>query len=246
MKALRLDDIWFAIRRLRKDTGTTIASVGALACGIGAAVATWALVSAVLLKPVPIEGADRLFQVDEPPPPNVIAIWVPRYTYPVFESIRDSGTFEAIAAVATIVGVLPPGFRGLHLSDTPDLYLPLHVAGDLDHELVRRSDPLGRRSFGWIHIVGRLWPGETPVAAAARLNALNPLELTPGQVHPLALTNINAAAIPELARVAASSAFVRRSVRAACSCAGSYCATRRGSSAWGSSRVSWSRCSARV
>jgi predicted permease len=288
MNALRFDDVRLAMRRLRKNAGTTIASVAALACGIGAAVATWALVSAVLLKPLPIEGADRLFQVDETPPPDVIEIWVPRYPYRVFESIRDGGAFEAIAAsgalpfgplsvieqggtlqrrsvhfatydffttldigaargrtftqdedrrgavpvavlsdrywrrafnadpnvlgrtvtvagtVATIVGVLPRGFRGLHLSDTPDLYLPLHVVGDLDLELVRRSDPLGRRGFEWVHIVGRLRPGETPVAVSARLNALNPLELTAGQVQPLTLTNINAAAIPELARVGAT------------------------------------------
>jgi predicted permease len=287
MNALRLDDLKFAIRRLWKDAGTTTASVAALACGIGAAVATWALVLAVLLKPLPIEGADRLFQVDEPPPPNVVAFWVPRYGYPVFASIRDSGTFEAIAAsgafpagpipvieqgevpqrrrvyfaafdffatlgigaahgrtfrededrrgavpvvvlsdnywrrvfdgdpgvlgrtvtvagtVATIVGILPRGFRGLHLSEAPDLYLPLHVAGDLDHELVRAVDLFGNGSLGWINIVGRLRPGETPAAAAAQLNTLPcmcPRDLTQGEVGPLALTNINAAAIPELSR----------------------------------------------
>jgi putative ABC transport system permease protein len=257
---------------------------------MGAAVATWSLVSAVLLKPLPIEGADRLFQVDDLPPPNVVAVWVPRYNYAVFESIRDSGTFEAIAAsgalpagplpvieqgdvpqrrrvyfaahdffttlgigaahgrtfaqdedrrgavpvavlsdgywrrvfdadpnvlgrtvtvagtVATIVGVLPRGFRGLHLSEAPDLFLPLHVVGDLDHELVRAANPLGP-GFGWIHIVGRLRPGETPAAAAARLNALPcmcPRNVTQGEVGPLALTNINAAAIPELARAGAT------------------------------------------
>lgn len=285
MNALPLDEIRFAARRLTKDAGTTIASVIALACGIGAAVATWALVSAVLLNPLPIEGADRLFQLDEPTPPNVVDFGVPRFSYAVFESVRDSGTFEAIAAsgaapfgtlsvieqgetpqrrtvhfaahdffatlglraaqgrtftqeedrrgaapvavltdrywrsafdadpnvlgrtvtvsgtVATIVGVLPRGFRGLHLSETPDLYLPLHAIGELDHELIRRSDLLGPRSFGWIHLVGRLRAGETPAAAAARLNALNPLELPPDQFRPLSLTNVNAAAVPELSRV---------------------------------------------
>ena len=53
MNALLLDDFRQAVRRLRKDAGTTIASVAALACGIGAAVATWSLVSAVLLNPLP-------------------------------------------------------------------------------------------------------------------------------------------------------------------------------------------------
>jgi hypothetical protein len=65
---------------------------------------TWALVSAVLLRPLPIEGADRLFQVDEPPPPNVVEFWVPRFNCAVLESIRDSGTFEAIAASGVLGG----------------------------------------------------------------------------------------------------------------------------------------------
>src|SRR5690606_17047392 len=65
------------------------------------------------------------------------------------------------------------------------------------------SDPLGPQSFSWINIVGRLPPGETPAAAAARLNALPcmcPRGLTHGEVGPLTVTNINAAAIPELSR----------------------------------------------
>jgi predicted permease len=112
-------------------------------------------------------------------------------------------TVTVAGTTVTIVGVLPRDFRGLHLSEAPDLYLPLHVAGDLDHELVRARDPLGPLGFGWIHIVGRLRPGETAAAAAARLNALPcmcPREVTQGEVGPLALTNVSAAAIPELAR----------------------------------------------
>jgi hypothetical protein len=36
-----VDDIRFAIRRLRKGAGTTLAAVAALAFAIGAAIATW-------------------------------------------------------------------------------------------------------------------------------------------------------------------------------------------------------------
>ena len=42
-----LAELRFALRRLRKDFGSTIACVAALACAIGAAVATWSLVSVV-------------------------------------------------------------------------------------------------------------------------------------------------------------------------------------------------------
>jgi predicted permease len=284
MNALLLDDLRHAIRRLRKDAGTTIASVVALACGIGAAVATWALVSAVLLNPLPVVAPEQLFQLDVPPPtPNVAARWIPGHTYPVLEAFRSSGTFEGIAAgggqslpvvdqgdapqsrgvyfadrdffatlgiraahgrtfaadedrrgappvavlsdrywrtvfnadpnvlgrnvtvaglSATIVGVLPRGFRGLHLSGAPDLYLPLQVAGNFDRRLLNNLDPFGVGHF-WLQIVGRLRAGETPAGVAARLNAMDCLcgrDLTHGEVSAIALTNVNVAAVPALAR----------------------------------------------
>ena len=71
MNALRLDELRFAVRRLRKDLGSTIASVAALACGIGAAVATWSLLSAVLLNPLPVVEPERLFEVSGPRPSGV-------------------------------------------------------------------------------------------------------------------------------------------------------------------------------
>jgi len=283
MPLLRLDDIRLAFRRLGKHPGAAIASVAALACAIGAAVATWSLLTAVLLKPLPLTEAHRLFQVDWPRPPGAAAQWVSTHTYPVLESIRDSGTFDGIAAgglqdvpvaepgnepqrrpvhfaehdffatlgigaalgrtfaededrrgapasavlsdrywrtmfdadpdvlgrvvtvagtPATVIGVLPPEFRGLHLSEAPDLYLPLYIAGDIDRRVFYNFDPLGP-DFGWIRIVGRLRPGQSPSSAAEQLNALDCMcerGLTHGEVAPLSLTNVNTAAVPELAR----------------------------------------------
>jgi predicted permease len=281
-----VDDIRFAIRRLRKDTPTTIAAVAALACAIGAAVATWSLISAVLLNPIPVTDPERLFQVEPPLPPGFAGA-AAGLSAPVYESIRDSGAFEAIAAggtsfapvlvieqgvvplgrevyfaahdffatlgvgaargrlfgqdedrrgappvavlsdhywrrvfnadpnvlgrtvtvagaSATIIGILPRGFRGLHLSEAPDLYLPLHVAGDLDIELFRRIDPFGL-GFSWIRVVGRLRPDQELAATVAQLNALPDLgepqpSLGPGQVAGYRLTSVNVAAVPEFAR----------------------------------------------
>lgn len=279
-------DIRFALRRLRKDLGSTIASVIALACGIGAAVATWSLISAVLLKPLPVAEPERLFEIGESVPSGVAEGWTPGHWYEDLEAFRASGAFAGIAAAgvrqllvvdqgdapqnrdvrfaahdyfatlgigaalgrtfaesddrrgaspvavladhywrsvfgadpdvlgrtvtvagttATIVGVLPRGFRGLHLSQAPDLYLPLHVVGDMDRRQFNERDPLGPESFFWIEIVGRLRPGETPAAATARLNALGclsrcPREASRGEVAPITLTNVNVAAVPVLAR----------------------------------------------
>lgn len=285
MNVLRVEDVPLAIRRLGKDAGATVASVAALACGIGAALAMWSLLSAVLLKPLPVEAPQRLFRVDPPPPIGGTVGVPPGHAYPVFEAIRDSGTFERIAAggsqemlvieqvdvplsrdvyfanhnffatlgisaargrtfaeaedrpgalpvavlsdrywrnvfnadptvlgrsvtvsgtPATIIGILPRGFRGLDLSEAPDLYLPLHVAGDIDYDLFDRLDPFGSQ-YPWIRIVGRLRSSETTAAgAAARLNAVDcprcESEATRREIGPFVLTNVNTAAVPDIAR----------------------------------------------
>jgi predicted permease len=278
-----LTELRLAIRRLRKDAGATVAAVAALACAIGAAVATWSLLSAVLLEPLPVAEAERLFLVDDVPPQNVSPTWVAAHPYPFFEAVRESGAFDAVAAggtpfepllvvdrgdvpqrrevyfashdffatlgisaargrtfiededrrgapvvavlsdrywrsvfgadpnvlgrtvtvaetPVTIVGVLPRGFRGLHLSEAPDLYLPLRVYGDIDHPLARLNV---FESISWVRIVGRLRGGETPEAVAARLNAMDcfcPRGVTQGEIGPLSLTNVNTAAVPLFAR----------------------------------------------
>lgn len=282
-KLLRCDDTRHAFRRLRRHIGAAAASVAALACAIGAAVATWSLLSSVLLRPLPVEAPEQLFQVDEPRPSMVTDRWVSSFSYPVLEAFRDSGTFAGVAAgglqqmlveeqgsvpqrrqvyfaaydffatlgisaaqgrtftadedrrgapavavlsdrywrtvfdadpgvlgrtvtvsglPATVIGVLPRAFRGLHLSEAPDLYLPLHIAGDIDRQAFFNFDPLGAELY-WLRIVGRVRPGQTPAAAAAQLNALDclcPRGLTHGEIGPLSLTNVNSAAVPELAR----------------------------------------------
>jgi predicted permease len=113
------------------------------------------------------------------------------------------GRTVAVAGMsATVVGILPRGFRGLHLSQAPDLYVPLQIVGDIDRREFFNRDPLGEDTF-WIGIVGRLRPGEAPAATAARLNTLDCMcqrGLTHGEVDPLSLTNVNTAAVPEGSR----------------------------------------------
>jgi hypothetical protein len=68
MNALTLQEIRLALRRLRKDAGTTIASVAALAFAIGAAVATWSLLSGTPDNSAESEGfirAAKEMQADE-------------------------------------------------------------------------------------------------------------------------------------------------------------------------------------
>lgn len=94
-----MDDLRFAIRRLSKQPGATLVSILALAFSIGASAATWSLLSAVLLHPLPVHEPDRLVVAG-------LRITTGRdagslrtgFIYPYYPHLRDSGIFERVAA----------------------------------------------------------------------------------------------------------------------------------------------------
>jgi putative ABC transport system permease protein len=89
-----MDDIRLAIRRLVKRPGATIASIVTLAVSIGAAAATWTLLSAVLLRPLPVQDADRLFLMGQRESSRAYNA----FTYHYYSHFREAGVFERVVA----------------------------------------------------------------------------------------------------------------------------------------------------
>ena len=64
----------------------------------------------------------------------------------------------------TVVGIAPPGFTGMMRGLAVDLWVPMTMAG-----AIPSSDKLDGRGNRWLLLLGRLKPGLTAEAAAARL-----------------------------------------------------------------------------
>ncbi len=131
-----LQDIRFALRMLAKHRWFSAAVIATLAVGIGINSTVFALVNAVLFKPVPVHGGDRIVtvnhqRIDEPEARRGIS-------WPDFLAIRDeTRSFEALEAFEGDQGVL---------SETgipPERYEMGRVSAGL-FEMIRQPVALGR------------------------------------------------------------------------------------------------------
>ncbi len=110
---LLLNDLRYALRQLRKAPGFTLTAVLTLALGIGAAAAMFSVLDAVLLRPLPYHGVDRIVEVRTKAAANFQqpASW-PEY----LDMRRLNTTFSALAAVEYGSGVtLTQGNQAIYL-----------------------------------------------------------------------------------------------------------------------------------
>jgi putative ABC transport system permease protein len=145
MDSLR-QDVLYALRRLRQAPGFTLVAIATLALGIGANSAIFSVVNAVLLRPLPFPGADRLVLVAQ--------MWdghrVPYSPQNFLDVATQSHSFQGLAAIDTSGFTLtdqgePTRFKGAEVS-----------ASFFD---VLRSRPALGRGF----VAGENEPGRTKV-----------------------------------------------------------------------------------
>jgi predicted permease len=130
-----------------------------------------------------------------------VAILSDRYWRRVFGGDRSVvGRLVKIGEVpVTVIGVTAASFRGLSLTDSPDIYLPLHIVGDLGNtstnffaDTTRKESPTA-----WVTVLGRLKVDSSIEQSIARLNALPPAVRRGGS---FVVTDVNTAAVPEVAQ----------------------------------------------
>ena len=101
-------DVCFGLRMLRKSPGFTAVAILTLALGIGANTVIFSAVYAVLLKPLPFKGSDRLVFILKKNPPRG---WTRNPISPaeILAWRNESGAFEDIAAYTQRTCVLTGG-----------------------------------------------------------------------------------------------------------------------------------------
>ena len=100
LDSLRADFV-LAWRRLRKSKVTSGAAILSLAFGIGACLAAFQLIDALLLRPLPIAAPDRLYALSRQEfPSDAQPITRETWDYPLFREMR-----AAVASQATLIAI---------------------------------------------------------------------------------------------------------------------------------------------
>jgi predicted permease len=92
----------YALRRLKQSPGFTATAILSLGLGIGANIAIFSLVNAVLLREAPLEKPEELVHIYETSPRYPYL----QFAYPDFEDLRDGtrDAFSGLAVSVTIIG----------------------------------------------------------------------------------------------------------------------------------------------
>jgi putative ABC transport system permease protein len=154
-----LNDLRFALRMLRTNTGFTAIAVLALALGIGANTAIFSVANELLLRPLPFPHAEQLVRVWESygSPGNTAPV-----SYPNFRDWRAwNQSFAELAAFSGFSGVLTGSGEPLHLQGviaSANLFRLLGAQPVLGRAFLDQEDqPHANRGADSVVISHRLW-----------------------------------------------------------------------------------------
>jgi putative ABC transport system permease protein len=149
----RLQDARFGVRSLRRSPGFSLAAVGVLALGIGAATAVFTVVEDVLLRPLPYPAAERIHFLSQDGDDG--SYWL---SEPNFRDMQTTlGSFEQLSAFTW-------GGSNLLVDGRPERISVAEVDGEffgtlgLTPALGRTFDEQERRAGASVVVIGHgLW-----------------------------------------------------------------------------------------
>ncbi|HEY7855333.1 MAG TPA: ADOP family duplicated permease, partial [Terriglobales bacterium] len=80
--------------------------------------------------------------------------------------------FHVHGQALTVIGITPPDFNGENIGQSPDLYVPLTMAGQVTPGFDRLHDAPGVSRVMWLQVIGRRKPGVTQAQAQAASNVV--------------------------------------------------------------------------
>ena len=136
-----VQDLRYALRMLLKSPGFTTVAALTLALGIGANVATFSVVYAVLLRPLPFPRSEQLVRVfDDLRGPNEKDVGM---SAPELWDLQDrAGVFEGVSAVAPSSSAIAGGDRTVRaesLVTSPDYFALLGAKPELGRVYTRQD-----------------------------------------------------------------------------------------------------------
>jgi putative ABC transport system permease protein len=154
-------DVRFGLRMLRKDFVVASAAVLSLSLAMGACIAAFALIDALILRPLPVQDPRQLvfltYERFDEATGAVDAEEGASFSYPLFERLRSSGRSRVDLFAVSYQGPQPVRFDDSGGVD--EKVMPQYVSGDTFDRL-GLTPAIGRLLAGW----DDLRPGAHPVA----------------------------------------------------------------------------------
>ncbi len=140
--AMLIRDLRYAVRTLLQNPGFTLVAAGSLALAIGGSMAVFTLLNAIVLRPLPVDEPDRVFQALRATRDETVG----RLAWPAVQRARKALDGRAdIAAASNIAGMqIEPEGRGAGKAERGVVQL---VSGEY-FELLRQRPQRGRLLTG--------------------------------------------------------------------------------------------------